>query len=175
MLSGAYLWGFLADTYGRKKPLMAALLMDGIFSLISSFLTFYWPFLICSFFCGFGWVYNRWNTNRCATNVSGTCFLFTRTCLQTISKKCKWITYCYIIIIKSKTLKTLNTIITESWCSWITSRRAERINPGKTTSVHPFKYMYFFFLEIADTWAFFYRTWVNFSRRSTEKKCCPGR
>ncbi|XP_050422928.1 synaptic vesicle glycoprotein 2B-like [Adelges cooleyi] len=54
MLLGAYFWGCLADMHGRKKALIAALLLDGIFSLISSFLTFFWPFLLCRFFSGFG-------------------------------------------------------------------------------------------------------------------------
>jgi MFS family permease len=40
--------------HGRKKALIAALLVDGLFSLLSSFLTFFWPFLFCRFFSGFG-------------------------------------------------------------------------------------------------------------------------
>ncbi|KAL5245387.1 hypothetical protein ACI65C_012797 [Semiaphis heraclei] len=54
MLLGAYFWGCLADMHGRKKALIAALLVDGLFSLLSSFLTFFWPFLFCRFFSGFG-------------------------------------------------------------------------------------------------------------------------
>ncbi|XP_025408242.1 synaptic vesicle glycoprotein 2C-like [Sipha flava] len=54
MLFGAYFWGSLADVNGRKITLIESLLMDGLFSIASSFLTFYWPFLICRFFSGFG-------------------------------------------------------------------------------------------------------------------------
>lgn len=54
MLLGAYFWGCSADMHGRKKTLIASLLMDGLFSMLSSFLTFFWPFLLCRFFSGFG-------------------------------------------------------------------------------------------------------------------------
>ncbi|XP_050542198.1 synaptic vesicle glycoprotein 2C-like [Daktulosphaira vitifoliae] len=54
MFLGSYFWGCLAEMHGRKNALIGALLLDGIFSLISSFLTFFWPFLFCRFFSGFG-------------------------------------------------------------------------------------------------------------------------
>ncbi|CAH0389528.1 unnamed protein product, partial [Bemisia tabaci] len=54
MLLGSYFWGCLADTQGRKVVLVAALLMDGIFGLLSSISQFSSLFMVCRFFNGFG-------------------------------------------------------------------------------------------------------------------------
>ncbi|KYQ53909.1 Synaptic vesicle glycoprotein 2B [Trachymyrmex zeteki] len=53
MLIGSYLWGCLADTKGRKIVLIATLLMDGVVGIVSSFVQYFWVFLIFRFFNGF--------------------------------------------------------------------------------------------------------------------------
>ncbi|KAF7387378.1 hypothetical protein HZH68_013055 [Vespula germanica] len=53
MVVGSYIWGCLADTKGRKVVLIATLLMDGIVGVISSFVQYYWVFLVFRFFNGF--------------------------------------------------------------------------------------------------------------------------
>jgi len=57
MLIGSYIWGCLADTKGRKIVLIATLLMDGIVGIASSFVQYFWVFLIFRFFNGFAWVW----------------------------------------------------------------------------------------------------------------------
>ncbi|XP_012266805.1 synaptic vesicle glycoprotein 2C-like [Athalia rosae] len=53
MVIGSYLWGCLADTKGRKVVLITTLLMDGIVGVISTFVQYYWAFLLLRFFNGF--------------------------------------------------------------------------------------------------------------------------
>ncbi|XP_066591986.1 synaptic vesicle glycoprotein 2B-like [Prorops nasuta] len=53
MVIGSYIWGCLADTKGRKIVLIATLLMDGIVGILSSFVQYFWVFLIFRFFNGF--------------------------------------------------------------------------------------------------------------------------
>lgn len=54
MVIGSYFWGCLADTKGRKVVLIAALLLDGVCGLVSSFAQQFWLFLLLRFFNGFG-------------------------------------------------------------------------------------------------------------------------
>ncbi|XP_018344257.1 PREDICTED: synaptic vesicle glycoprotein 2C-like [Trachymyrmex septentrionalis] len=53
MLIGSYIWGCLADTKGRKIVLIATLLMDGVVGIVSSFVQYFWVFLVFRFFNGF--------------------------------------------------------------------------------------------------------------------------
>ncbi|XP_058794888.1 synaptic vesicle glycoprotein 2B-like [Phymastichus coffea] len=53
MVIGSYIWGCLADTKGRKIVLIATLLMDGIVGILSSFVQYFWVFLVFRFFNGF--------------------------------------------------------------------------------------------------------------------------
>lgn len=53
MVIGSYIWGCLADTKGRKIVLIATLLMDGIVGILSSFVQYFWVFLLFRFFNGF--------------------------------------------------------------------------------------------------------------------------
>jgi VNT family MFS transporter (synaptic vesicle glycoprotein 2) len=53
MVIGSYIWGCLADTKGRKLVLIATLLMDGIVGILSSFVQYFWVFLVFRFFNGF--------------------------------------------------------------------------------------------------------------------------
>ncbi|XP_015032980.2 synaptic vesicle glycoprotein 2C isoform X1 [Drosophila willistoni] len=53
MLIGSYFWGCLADTKGRRIVLIATLLADGIFGLISSFAPLYIIFMFIRFINGF--------------------------------------------------------------------------------------------------------------------------
>lgn len=56
MVIGSYIWGCLADTKGRKIVLIATLLMDGIVGVASSFVQYFWVFVIFRFFNGFALV-----------------------------------------------------------------------------------------------------------------------
>lgn len=53
MVVGSYIWGCLADIKGRKVVLIATLLMDGIVGVVSSFVQYFWIFLVFRFFNGF--------------------------------------------------------------------------------------------------------------------------
>ncbi|XP_011495875.1 PREDICTED: synaptic vesicle glycoprotein 2C-like [Ceratosolen solmsi marchali] len=53
MVIGSYIWGCLADTKGRKVVLITTLLMDGIVGILSSFVQYFWVFLVFRFFNGF--------------------------------------------------------------------------------------------------------------------------
>ncbi|PSN33345.1 hypothetical protein C0J52_16409 [Blattella germanica] len=53
MIASSHLWGFMADTKGRKFTLVLTLLLDGICALASSFAHSYWLFLLLRFFNGF--------------------------------------------------------------------------------------------------------------------------
>uniref|UniRef100_A0A1B0CZJ6 Major facilitator superfamily (MFS) profile domain-containing protein n=1 Tax=Phlebotomus papatasi TaxID=29031 RepID=A0A1B0CZJ6_PHLPP len=54
MVIGSYFWGCLADTKGRKIVLIASLLLDGVCGLTSSVAQYFWLFMFCRFFNGFG-------------------------------------------------------------------------------------------------------------------------
>lgn len=53
-----FFWGFLADTKGRRRVMLPALIMSLVFTLFSSFSQSYWFYTICRFFNGFLWVLN---------------------------------------------------------------------------------------------------------------------
>ncbi|GFG38510.1 hypothetical protein Cfor_01076, partial [Coptotermes formosanus] len=53
MISSSHLWGFLADTRGRRKTLIVSLILDAICGLLSSVAHSYWLFLALRFFNGF--------------------------------------------------------------------------------------------------------------------------
>ncbi|PSN51511.1 hypothetical protein C0J52_00715 [Blattella germanica] len=53
MIASSHLWGYLADTKGRRKVLIVALVVDGVCAVVSSFSPFYWLFLLLRFCCGF--------------------------------------------------------------------------------------------------------------------------
>ncbi|GLH07198.1 Organic cation transporter protein [Gryllus bimaculatus] len=53
MICGSHMWGYLADTRGRKKALVASYLLDGLCAIISSFIPIFWIFLTFRFICGF--------------------------------------------------------------------------------------------------------------------------
>jgi VNT family MFS transporter (synaptic vesicle glycoprotein 2) len=53
MISSSHLWGYLADTRGRKKTLVIALVLDGVCGLLSSVAHSYWLFVVLRFFNGF--------------------------------------------------------------------------------------------------------------------------
>ena len=56
MLIGGYIWGSLGDTYGRKKTLIVALIVNAIFGIGSSFSQVKGTFIICRFMSGLGYV-----------------------------------------------------------------------------------------------------------------------
>ncbi|XP_063226477.1 synaptic vesicle glycoprotein 2B-like isoform X2 [Bacillus rossius redtenbacheri] len=53
MIASSHLWGYLADTQGRKKILIITLLSDFVCALVGSFAHTFWLFLIFRFFNGF--------------------------------------------------------------------------------------------------------------------------
>ncbi|GLH07199.1 Uncharacterized protein GBIM_12715 [Gryllus bimaculatus] len=53
MLFGSHLWGFLADTRGRRMVLMLTLLMDCVCTLVAAFAHAVWLLLVARFFNGF--------------------------------------------------------------------------------------------------------------------------
>ena len=54
MLVGGYLWGSLADRWGRRNILIWSLLVNGIGNLASSASQVFWLFLLCRFVSGVG-------------------------------------------------------------------------------------------------------------------------
>ncbi|BFZ14245.1 hypothetical protein BsWGS_17284 [Bradybaena similaris] len=54
MMVGGYVWGSMADKWGRRNILMWSLLVNGIGNLASSVSQVFWLFLICRFVSGIG-------------------------------------------------------------------------------------------------------------------------
>lgn len=48
----ALFWGFIVDTWGRRKTLRLALGLSFMFSVISSFAVNSWMLILCRFFVG---------------------------------------------------------------------------------------------------------------------------
>ncbi|XP_063216929.1 synaptic vesicle glycoprotein 2B-like isoform X2 [Bacillus rossius redtenbacheri] len=53
MICSSHLWGFLADTRGRKPIILAGFLMDTVCTISSSFTNSYWLYLLLRFLNGF--------------------------------------------------------------------------------------------------------------------------
>ncbi|KDR21687.1 synaptic vesicle glycoprotein 2B-like [Zootermopsis nevadensis] len=53
MICSSHLWGYLADTRGRRKTLIVALVLDAVCGLASSLADTYWLFCLLRFFNGF--------------------------------------------------------------------------------------------------------------------------
>lgn len=54
MLIGSYIWGSLADVFGRKSTLLTAMLINGICGLVSAFSPNFYVFLLLRFTSGIG-------------------------------------------------------------------------------------------------------------------------
>ncbi|XP_025413829.1 synaptic vesicle glycoprotein 2A-like isoform X2 [Sipha flava] len=54
MVVGSFIWGYVADTKGRRYTLVVSILMDGICNLFSSVSQVYPIFLMCRLLSGFG-------------------------------------------------------------------------------------------------------------------------
>ncbi|XP_050540651.1 synaptic vesicle glycoprotein 2B-like isoform X2 [Daktulosphaira vitifoliae] len=54
MVIGSFIWGYLADSKGRRYTLIVSTMMDGIFSIVSSVVQVYPLFFFCRFMSGFG-------------------------------------------------------------------------------------------------------------------------
>lgn len=52
MIISSHLWGFLADTRGRKKVIKPTLLIGFVVTVLSSFATDYWTMLVLRFING---------------------------------------------------------------------------------------------------------------------------
>lgn len=53
IITSSPLWGFLADTRGRRKVIMPTLFVSFVITVISSFVTQFWIFVTLRFFSGF--------------------------------------------------------------------------------------------------------------------------
>ncbi|XP_025423749.1 synaptic vesicle glycoprotein 2C-like isoform X3 [Sipha flava] len=54
MCIGSFIWGYISDSYGRRKALIFCMLMDGLFNLVSSVSQIYSVFIFCRMMSGFG-------------------------------------------------------------------------------------------------------------------------
>ncbi|XP_063049425.1 synaptic vesicle glycoprotein 2C [Engraulis encrasicolus] len=54
MMVGGYTWGYLADTRGRRKVLVASLAVNGVFGALASLAPRFWLFLLLRLVSGFG-------------------------------------------------------------------------------------------------------------------------
>lgn len=52
IITSSHLWGFLADTKGRRKVIMPTLFISFIITIISSFVKSFWVFTLLRFFSG---------------------------------------------------------------------------------------------------------------------------
>nr|CAD7423815.1 unnamed protein product [Timema monikensis] len=53
MISSAFMWGFLSDTFGRRIPITVAYFLDAILNICSSFAPSFWVLLVIKFCTGF--------------------------------------------------------------------------------------------------------------------------
>lgn len=56
MLIGSFIWGYVADSKGRKFTLIICMLMDGFFNILSSVSQIYPIFILCRLLSGFGYI-----------------------------------------------------------------------------------------------------------------------
>lgn len=54
MFTGSFIWGYVADSRGRRYALILSMTMDGVFSIISSVSQIYPVFIFCRLMSGFG-------------------------------------------------------------------------------------------------------------------------
>jgi len=52
---GSFIWGYVADTKGRRFTLILCMLMDGFFNILSSVSQVYSVFIFCRLLSGFGY------------------------------------------------------------------------------------------------------------------------
>lgn len=52
----SHMWGYLADTTGRRNVMMISVFISNVFSLLSMFASNYWIFIVLRFFSGVGCV-----------------------------------------------------------------------------------------------------------------------
>jgi len=52
---GSFIWGYVADTKGRRFTLIICMLMDGFFNMLSSVSQVYSIFIFCRLLSGFGY------------------------------------------------------------------------------------------------------------------------
>lgn len=53
MIGSAFLWGYLSDTYGRRKLLIVGFILDSFCSMAVSLGKNFWSILIFKFLSGF--------------------------------------------------------------------------------------------------------------------------
>lgn len=62
IILSSHFWGFMADTRGRKKVIIPALLLSFLFTLLSTFSKSFWLFALFRFLNGFWWVLQNWKS-----------------------------------------------------------------------------------------------------------------
>lgn len=53
VIVSAHLWGFLADTQGRRKVIVPTLFLTFAVTIVSSLMTNFWMMTVCRFLAGF--------------------------------------------------------------------------------------------------------------------------
>lgn len=53
VVASSHVWGYIADTRGRKKVVLLSLTISAAISLIGSFITITWLYILLRFFNGF--------------------------------------------------------------------------------------------------------------------------
>lgn len=64
VIVSSHLWGFLADTYGRRRVIVPTLFITFVISTISSFTTSFWTITFLRFLAGFLYVAKRTPVRR---------------------------------------------------------------------------------------------------------------
>lgn len=53
VVASSYIWGYCADTRGRKNVILLSLTISAVISFIGSFITITWLYILLRFFNGF--------------------------------------------------------------------------------------------------------------------------
>lgn len=91
IITSSHLWGFLADTKGRRRIIRPTLMIAFILTLISSFLNNFWSLVIFRYLNGFLWVFwgikrwqeigycnQKWKFMRMFVRHTFSCFIYTK-------------------------------------------------------------------------------------------------
>lgn len=76
MLMGSFIWGYVADSRGRKFTLVVSMMIDGLFNLLSSVAQVYPMFILCRLLSGFGWVNKILSIYSYSITIEKTFYLF---------------------------------------------------------------------------------------------------
>lgn len=63
VVSSSHLWGYFADTRGRRGVLIVSLVVSSLISFVCSIVPWSWLFILLRFFNGFLYVAQLWREN----------------------------------------------------------------------------------------------------------------